>query len=69
MWGIFYSKFKVGDMVRKDEVVGYMIDEFGKIIEEYKFLKDGVILYMLVILFINEDDMVMCISFLNEDEK
>ena len=67
--GIFYSKFKAGDTVRKDEVVGYTTDEFGKTIEEYKSPKDGVILYMLATPPINEDDTVMCISSLNEDEK
>lgn len=67
--GIFYSKFKAGDTVKKDEVVGYTTDEFGKTIEEYKSPKDGVILYMLATPPINENDTVMCISALNEDEK
>lgn len=67
--GIFYSKFKAGDPVRKDEIVGHTTDEFGEIIEEYKSPKDGVILYMLATPPINVDDTVMCISSLNEDEK
>ncbi|MBX2870725.1 MAG: succinylglutamate desuccinylase/aspartoacylase family protein [Saprospiraceae bacterium] len=67
--GIFYSEFKAGDTVKKDEIVGHTTDEFGKTIEEYKSPKDGVILYMLATPPINVDDTVMCISSLNDDEK
>lgn len=67
--GIFYSKFKAGNTVKKGQIVGHTTDEFGKIIEEYKSPKDGVILYMLATPPINVDDTVMCISSLNDDEK
>ncbi|MBQ4821870.1 M14 family metallopeptidase [Aquimarina sp. MMG016] len=60
--GIFYSKYKAGDMVKKDEVVGYTTDEFGVILEEYRATNDGIILYMLATPPINVDDTVMCIS-------
>jgi len=60
--GIFYSEYKAGDEVKKDEIVGYTTDEFGIVLEEYKATTDGVILYMLATPPINIDDTVMCIS-------
>ncbi len=60
--GIFYSTYKAGDSVTKNDIVGYSTDEFGNILEEYKAPKDGVILYMLATPPINIDDTVMCIS-------
>lgn len=64
--GIFYSDYKAGDTVRKNDKVGYTTDEFGNIIERYKAAKDGIILYMLATPPINIDDTVMCISsFIN----
>ncbi|PRX54168.1 nuclear transport factor 2 family protein [Flagellimonas meridianipacifica] len=60
--GIFYSDFKAGDSVKKNEVVGYTTDEFGTVLEEYKSPKNGIILYKLATPPINVDDMVMCIS-------
>jgi len=60
--GIFYSEYKAGDTVKKDEIVGYTTDEFGQTIEEYKAPKDGIILYKLATPPINVDDTVMCIS-------
>lgn len=66
--GIFYSTYKAGDSVKKDDVVGYTTDEFGTILEEYKATKDGIILYMLATPPINVGDTVMCISSLNNVE-
>ncbi len=60
--GIFYSKHKAGDTVKKDDIVGYTTDEFGTVLEEYKAVNDGIILYMLATPPINVDDTVMCIS-------
>lgn len=60
--GIFYSKYKAGDTVKKNDMVGHTTDEFGNIIEKYKASKDGIILYMLATPPINIDDTVMCIS-------
>jgi len=34
--GVFYGKFRAGDAVRKDDVIGYTTDEFGKVLEEYE---------------------------------
>lgn len=60
--GIFYSSHKAGDLVTKDEIIGYTSDEFGKVLEEYKATKEGVILYMLATPPVNIDDTIMCIS-------
>ncbi|WP_010522785.1 succinylglutamate desuccinylase/aspartoacylase family protein [Aquimarina agarivorans] len=60
--GIFYSTHKAGDAVKKDEIVGYTTDEFGKIIEEYKAPTNGLILYKLATPPINISDTVMCIG-------
>lgn len=65
--GIFYSNFKAGDQVKKNDVVGYTTDEFGLVLEEYKAPKDGIILYMLATPPINAKDTVMCISSYIED--
>ena len=65
--GIFYSKYKAGDKVNKDELIGYTTDEFGTILEEYKASKDGIVLYMLATPPINVDDTVMCISSFEEE--
>jgi len=64
--GIFYSSFKAGDTVKKDELVGFTTDEFGKVLEEYKATKDGIILYMLATPPVNTNDTIMCISSLVE---
>lgn len=60
--GIFYSEYKAGDIVKKDEIVGHTTDEFGNILEKYKAPKDGIILYQLATPPININDTVMCIS-------
>ncbi|UII75824.1 M14 family metallopeptidase [Flagellimonas sp. HMM57] len=65
--GIFYSDYKAGDTVKKDEIVGYTTDEFGIVLEEYKAPKDGIILYKLATPPINSDDTVMCISAKTDD--
>ncbi|WP_417559106.1 succinylglutamate desuccinylase/aspartoacylase family protein [Mesoflavibacter zeaxanthinifaciens] len=63
--GVFYSTYKAGDKVKKDAVVGYTTDVFGKVIEEYTAPNDGLILYKLATPPINVGDTVMCISSLN----
>jgi len=65
--GIFYSDYKAGDIVKKNDIVGYTTDEFGHILEEYRSTKDGIILYMLSTPPINKKDTVMCISSYEEE--
>jgi predicted deacylase len=61
--GIFYSDYKAGNAVKKDDIVGYTTDEFGKVIAEYKAPATGLILYKIATPPINKGDTVMCISF------
>lgn len=65
--GIFYSRYKAGDTVKKGEVVGHTTDEFGNILEEYKAPNDGIILYKLATPPIDVNNTVMCISTLKEE--
>ncbi len=65
--GIFYSSYKAGDFVAKDDIVGYTTDEFGKVLEEYKATKEGIILYKLATPPVNIDDTIMCISSFEEN--
>jgi predicted deacylase len=60
--GIFYTDHKAGDMVKEGDIVGYTTDEFGKILEQHKASKTGIILYMLSTPPINKGDTVMCLS-------
>ncbi|MEO9894428.1 succinylglutamate desuccinylase/aspartoacylase family protein [Aurantibacter sp.] len=60
--GIFYSKYKAGDSVKKGDKVGYTTDEFGNVIAEYIADTSGIILYKLATPPINDGDTVMCIS-------
>jgi len=65
--GIFYSKHKAGDMVKKEEIVGYTTDEFGTVLEEYKAPNNGIILYKLATPPVNNSDTIMCISSIAND--
>jgi len=60
--GIFYSKYKAGDVVKKGDIVGHTTDLFGSIIEEYKAPTSGIVLYKLATPPISVGDTVMCIS-------
>ena len=44
--GILYSEYKAGEKVLKNRELGFITDEFGKIIERYFATKSGTILYM-----------------------
>ncbi len=60
--GIFYSEFKAGDSVSKNDIVGYTTNEFGVILEKHRATNDGIILYMLSTPPVNSNDTIMCIS-------
>ena len=60
--GIFYSHLKAGDYVKKDDIIGYITDEFGEKLEEYKAHASGIILYKISTPPVNVDDTLMCIS-------
>lgn len=60
--GIFYSHLKAGDSVKEGDIVGYITDEFGEKLEEYKAHTSGIILYKISTPPVNVDDTLMCIS-------
>ena len=60
--GILYSGYKAGDKVIKNNELGFITDEFGKIIERYFASKSGTILYMKGTPPVNIGDTVFSIS-------
>ena len=60
--GFFYSNLKAGDSVKKGNTVGYITNEFGEKLEEYKAHASGIILYKISTPPVNVDDTLMCIS-------
>lgn len=60
--GIFYSDLKAGDTVKEGQKLGYITDEFGKVIEEFYSNTSGTILYMKGVPPTNIDDTVFSIS-------
>ena len=60
--GILYSKYKAGEKVLKNRELGFITDEFGKIIERYFASKSGTILYMKGTPPVNIGDTVFSIS-------
>ena len=60
--GILYSKYKAGEKVTKNRELGFITDEFGKIIERYFATKSGTILYMKGTPPVNIGDTVFSIS-------
>ncbi|WP_299249535.1 M14 family metallopeptidase [uncultured Aquimarina sp.] len=62
--GLFYTKKKAGDFIKKGELVGYITDFFGNTLENIKAPQSGMILYMIGTPPINEDDTIMNIGIL-----
>ena len=60
--GILYSGYKAGEKVLKNNELGFITDEFGKIIERYFASKSGTILYMKGTPPVNIGDTVFSIS-------
>lgn len=63
--GIFYSGYKAGDSVKEGDIVGYITDEFGEKLKEYKAHASGIILYKISTPPVNVDDTLMCISIVD----
>ena len=59
--GIFYSKLKEGDFVRKGENLGYITDIFGKKLTNITTPTQGIILYKVSTPPINEGETLFCI--------
>lgn len=54
--GIWYPKFRVGEFFAKGDVLGVLEDLRGNLIDEFKAVYDGVILYQNIALGVSEDD-------------
>lgn len=61
--GIFYSEFKSGDKVKKNQVLGYITDEFGNKKQDIISKIDGVILYKVGTPPVNKGETLFCIGY------
>lgn len=61
--GIFYSDFKSGDPVKKNQVLGFITDEFGKKKEDIISNSDGIILYKVGTPPVNKGETLFCIGY------
>jgi len=61
--GIFYSTLKAGDQVQKGDEVGYITNEFGKLVSRFTAPVSGTVLYKISTPPVNKDDTLMCISY------
>jgi len=60
--GLWYSKVVTNQKVKKNEKVGEIKDYFGNVLEEYFSPDDGVILYTVSSLAINEGDPIIALG-------
>ncbi|WP_262146986.1 succinylglutamate desuccinylase/aspartoacylase family protein [Chryseobacterium foetidum] len=63
--GIFYSMLKSGDEVKKNQILGYITDEFGNRKKEIISETDGVILYKVGTPPVNKGETLFCIGYFN----
>lgn len=61
--GFFYSTFKAGDNINKDQEVGYITDEFGNIITSVTSPIDGIILYKVGTPPVNKGETLFCVGY------
>ncbi|MFP3593758.1 succinylglutamate desuccinylase/aspartoacylase family protein [Chryseobacterium sp. SIMBA_038] len=61
--GIFYSELKSGDRVTKNQVLGYITDEFGKKKQDIISKANGIILYKVGTPPVNKDETLFCIGY------
>lgn len=60
--GLFYSELKSGDLVSKNQKVGFLTDEFGNIINHIESPVDGTVLYKIGTPPVNEGETLFCIG-------
>lgn len=60
--GIFHSRYKAGDRIKKGEKLGYITDDFGNIIHEISAPADGIILYKISTPPVNKGETMFCIA-------
>lgn len=61
--GIFYSMLKSGDEVKKNQILGYITDEFGNRKKQIISETDGVILYKVGTPPVNKGETLFCIGY------
>lgn len=61
--GIFYSKIKAGDQVKKDQEIGFITDLFGNKITAIIAPETGVVLYKIGTPPVNKGETLFCIGF------
>ncbi|WP_235831018.1 succinylglutamate desuccinylase/aspartoacylase family protein [Flavobacterium ustbae] len=61
--GIFHSTLKSGDYIKKGDKIGFVSDEFGKVLMEVKSPSTGIILYKIGTPPVNKGETVFCIGF------
>ncbi|SOD11887.1 succinylglutamate desuccinylase/aspartoacylase family protein [Pedobacter xixiisoli] len=61
--GLFYSKLKAGDKVKKGEKLGYISNEFGTKLEDVVSTADGIILYKVGTPPVNKGETLFCIGY------
>ncbi|KPH13413.1 succinylglutamate desuccinylase/aspartoacylase family protein [Chryseobacterium sp. ERMR1:04] len=61
--GIFYSDFKSGDLVKKNQVLGFVTDEFGNKKLDIISNSDGIILYKVGTPPVNKGETLFCIGY------
>ncbi|MCD1117738.1 succinylglutamate desuccinylase/aspartoacylase family protein [Chryseobacterium turcicum] len=61
--GIFYSNLKSGDKVKKNQILGYITDEFGNKKQDIVSQTDGIILYKVGTPPVNKGETLFCIGY------
>lgn len=61
--GIFFSKLKAGDKVKKGDNLGYISNEFGVKLEDVVATADGIILYKVGTPPVNKGETLFCIGY------
>jgi len=61
--GLFYSSFKAGSRVIKEEEIGYITDVFGRNVKIITAPQSGTILYKAGRLPVNEGETLFCIGY------
>jgi predicted deacylase len=61
--GIFNSTLKSGDYIRKGDKIGFVSNEFGKVLAEIKSPATGIVLYKIGTPPVNKGETVFCIGY------
>lgn len=61
--GIFYSSIKSGDAVVQGQELGYITDDFGKVIHQISASMSGIVLYKVGTPPVNKGETLFCIGY------